>query len=198
MIIAIATSNKRKIEEIRHQTDRISGVEIVPASTLAEIGDIPETGSTFEENALIKARAVCAITGRPSLADDSGLEVDALGGAPGIFSARFGNLKTDTERNDLLLSGLAGVPSEKRGARFVCVMALVFPDGKEYIERGECRGSITMTPSGGKGFGYDPVFFIHERNCTMAELQMAEKDLISHRGIALRAMVALIEKISAE
>jgi XTP/dITP diphosphohydrolase len=124
--------------------------------------------------------------------------VEALGGAPGIFSARFGNLETDRERNDLLLAKLDGVPSEKRGARFVCVMALVFPDGKEYIERGECRGSITMTPSGRKGFGYDPVFFVQERNCTMAELQMAEKDLISHRGIALRAMVALIEKISAE
>lgn len=198
MIIAIASSNKRKIEEIRHETDKLSDVKVVPADSLAEIGDIEETGSTFEENALIKAREVCRITGKPALADDSGLEVDALNGEPGIYSARFGNLGTDTERNDLLLSKIRDVPPQKRGARFVCVMALVFPDGNEYIERGECSGMITMEPSGGKGFGYDPVFFLPEKKCTMAQISMTEKNEISHRGKALRAMISLIKKIAAE
>jgi XTP/dITP diphosphohydrolase len=198
MIIAIATSNKRKIEEIRHETDRIPGVEIVPAGSLADIGEIDETGLTFEENALIKAREVCRITAKPALADDSGLEVDALDGEPGIYSARFGNLGTDVERNALLLSKLADIPADKRGARFVCVMALVFPDGKEFLEKGECFGMINTEPSGGKGFGYDPIFYLPEKKYTMAEISMTEKNAISHRGIALRAMIAHIKKIAAE
>jgi len=154
MKIAIASTNKHKIEEIRHKLSDLSSVELVSADSIASIGPIDENGSTFEENALIKAREVARIIKLPSLADDSGLEVDALGGEPGIYSARYGNLSSDNERNMLLLSKLESVPDGKRSARFVCAIALVFPDGKEFTVRGECEGVITRSSSGSFGFGY--------------------------------------------
>jgi XTP/dITP diphosphohydrolase len=162
------------------------------------IGDIEETGSTFTDNALIKARHVCHGTGLPALADDSGLVVDALNGEPGVYSARYGNKKTDEERYMLLLQKMKNVPDDKRQARFVCVMALAFPDGREYIEEGVCEGIIAEEPAGDNGFGYDPVFFIPELGKTMAQLPLDVKNAISHRARALQKVKILLETIIGE
>jgi non-canonical purine NTP pyrophosphatase (RdgB/HAM1 family) len=195
MNIAIASTNKHKIEEIRHKLSDLKSIEFMPADSIAEIGPIDETGSTFEENALIKAREVSRITKIPSLADDSGLAVDALGGEPGIYSARYGNLSSDSQRNELLLSKLENIPDGKRTARFICSIALVFPDGKEFTVRGECEGIIAHSPSGSLGFGYDPVFYIPDRGKTFAELSLDEKNKISHRARALDRFHELLDSL---
>jgi XTP/dITP diphosphohydrolase len=195
MKIAIASANKHKIEEIKAKTASIRGISIVSARDICEYDNIEETGATFEENALIKAREIVRCSGLPALADDSGIVIDALNGEPGIHSARYGSLDSDEKRNELVLSKMAAVSDNKRTARFVCLMALVLPDGREFLERGECEGIIMKSPRGTLGFGYDPIFYLGEADCTMAELTIEEKNRISHRGIALDKMSRRINEL---
>ncbi len=190
MELIIATRNKGKAAEIEALLQKFD-VRVLTMDAFPEIGEIPETGETFEENALIKARAVARLTGMTALADDSGLEVDALAGAPGVYSARFsGPDATDETNNALLLSRLAGVPREDRGARFVSVIAVHAPvmGGKELLARGTWSGRIALSPQGRNGFGYDPLFFDEELGLTSAQLEPAEKNKRSHRATALRRL----------
>ena len=181
----VATGNRHKVEEIKAI---LSGLPITVRS-LAEFPRAPEVvenGATYRENALKKAWSAAKYTGKPALADDTGLEVDALGGQPGLYAARFageGCTFQDNVRKLLLL--LEGVPSDQRGARFVCVIALVEPGGREQVVEGELRGRITESQAGRGGFGYDPVFYVPEAGKTLAELTAGEKNRISHRGRAL-------------
>lgn len=193
MEIVVATHNKGKMKEIL--SFDIPSILFTSLEQYPTIGDIKETGSTFKDNALIKARHVCHVTGLPALADDSGLVVDALNGEPGVYSARYGNMKTDEERYTLLLQKMNNVPHDKRQARFVCVMALVFPDGREYIKEGVCGGVIAKEPAGDNGFGYDPVFYIPELGKTMAQLPLDVKNAISHRARALQKIKSLLEQL---
>ena len=180
MKLIVATHNRNKIVEFRRILEPLS----VSVSS-ADLPEVEETGTTFEENAYLKAVSACRATGLPGVADDSGLEVDALGGAPGIYSARYaGENATDAQRVAKLLEALRDVPEERRAARFVCAVCCVFPNGDILTARGECPGSISFEPRGADGFGYDPVFLTGDR--TLAELTGAEKDKISHRGKALR------------
>ena len=157
--------------------------------------DIEENGTTFEENAQIKAKAVAACTKDIVLADDSGLEIDYLNGEPGIYSARYMGENTSYRvKNKNLMERLEGVPNEKRTARFVCAIAAVFPDGKELVVRGTVEGIIGYEERGENGFGYDPIFYLPERGLTTAELPPEEKNSISHRGNAMRKMKELLEK----
>ena len=173
-----------------------TGINVRSLDDFPEIGEIEENGSTFEENALIKARKVASVTGLPSLADDSGLMVDALSGAPGIYSARFGNDistlpgETRDQRNTRkLLKLMENVPASERACQFVTAMACALPGGPELVTRGEWRGRLLFEPQGQNGFGYDPVFFDLELEKAAAELDSAEKNARSHRGKALRAML---------
>ncbi len=155
---------------------------------------VEETGATYVENALLKARTLAAASGLPALADDSGLEVDALDGAPGLHSARY-QPGPDPVRYRALLQALEGVPEEQRTARFRCVAALVLPDGREFVTEGVCEGSIATAPAGEGGFGYDPVFYLPERGCTMAELPADEKNRLSHRARAAQALRPFLERL---
>jgi len=192
MKFIIATHNAKKLAEL----SRILLPLGVDAVTDEQIGlrldEVEETGVTFEENARIKARAACEQTGFPAVADDSGLEVDALGGAPGVYSARYGapEAVTDSDRNALLLHNMAAATS--RTARFVSVVCAVFPDGSEIMARGECEGVIGTEPSGDGGFGYDPLFLLAD-GTSFAEISPARKDEVSHRGAALRKFVPMLE-----
>ena len=160
----------------------------VPGATLPE-----ETGATYQENALIKARAAMRATGATALGDDSGIEVDALGGAPGLHSARWGGEDLDDAgRNALLLQRLRGVPAERRTARYRCVIAVVEPGGRERVVEGTVEGRITEAPHGSGGFGYDPLFFYPPFGCTFGEVTAAAKHRVSHRGAAARAARALL------
>ena len=191
--IIFATGNKDKLKEIRMILKDLP-VEIVSMKEAGCAIDIVEDGKTFEENALIKARAIHDITGALVLADDSGLEVDYLDKAPGIYSARF--LGEDTSydiKNNYILDKLKDVPEEKRTARFVCAVAAVFPDGEEVTRRGTIEGIISYEIAGENGFGYDPIFYVPEYGCTTAELPPKEKNAVSHRGKALRAIREVIE-----
>jgi XTP/dITP diphosphohydrolase len=152
-----------------------------------------EDGRTYRENALIKARALAGEIGSPAIADDSGLEIDVLGGAPGLRSARFA--ATDRERIARVLDELRGVPAERRTARFRCVLALVFPDGRELVAEGACEGRIAEAPSGEGGFGYDPIFLVDPPGRSFAELSAAEKDAVSHRGRAARDLRRMLENL---
>jgi len=185
MEIVLATRNKKKIEEIGRIT---AGLPITILS-LDNFPDCPETiedKDTFEGNAIKKAAEVCQCTGKPALADDSGLEVDALHGAPGVYSARYaGGGGNDVKNYEKLLSELGNVSDEKRGARFVCCMALAFPDGSIKTFFGYAEGCIGREPRGAQGFGYDPVFIPKGYKRTFAEMTGEEKDLLSHRGKAL-------------
>ena len=183
----IATHNQKKLKEmarileplgIRAATDRDLGLTLTEAE---------ETGDTFEENAYIKAAAACRESGLPAIADDSGLMVDALDGAPGVYSARYGHKSSDAERIDYLLENLKDVPAERRTAKFVCVITCLWPDGRKIAARGECPGQILLAPQGQGGFGYDPVFYLPELQKTYAELRPEEKNAISHRARALQA-----------
>jgi XTP/dITP diphosphohydrolase len=191
MRLLIATNNEGKVRELEEALGGL-GVEIVRLSELGDAApDAPEeTGATFEENALLKARYYFERTSVAAVADDSGLEVDALGGRPGVLSARYGGAgATDAERVDRLLGELASLRASDRSARFVCVLALVGPD----VERtfvGECRGHIRIAPAGEKGFGYDPVFLPEGETRTFAEMSAADKAAISHRGRAVRALAS--------
>src|SRR5690554_7713472 len=200
--LVLATHNAHKVGELR----AVLGPEIPdldPADVVsaADVG-VPaprEDGVTFAENALIKARAIARATGLPALADDSGLAVDVLGGAPGIFSARWAGSHGDDAANlALLLDQLADVPAAHRGARFVCAAALVTPDGREHVELGELRGTLATAPRGSNGFGYDPVLVPEGEQRTSAELSPAEKNAISHRGRAFRALAPHIARVLAE
>lgn len=193
MKIFIATKNQKKLTEL----DRIltpMGFEVLSEKDLEHpLDEIEETGTTFEENAVLKATAGLNATGYISVADDSGLCVDYLDGAPGIYSARYsGEHGNDAENNKKLLRELEGVPEEKRTAYYVAAIACVFPDGRQFTVRGECHGHIAFKESGSCGFGYDPLF-ISEKGC-FGHLSAEEKDSISHRGRALRLFKAELEK----
>lgn len=191
--IIVASKNKGKLEEIKYIFQNLP-YEIVTMQDAGIEDDIPETGTTFEENALIKARHVQSVSGEIALADDSGLEVDYLNGAPGVYSARFAGVgASDAQKNTKLLETLSGVPLEKRTARFVCVIALVFPDGKELLSRGTFEGIIAERPVGENGFGYDPLLFVPEQGRTVAQMSDSEKNEVSHRGKALRKMLGQIQ-----
>jgi XTP/dITP diphosphohydrolase len=190
----LATRNEGKIREIR---ELLKGYDI----SLTSLRDYPhapevaEDGKDYRENALKKARFFARWTGKATLADDSGLEVDYLKGSPGPLSARYaGNGANDRENNRRLLRELRGVPPRKRGAVFRCVMALVAPRGDEAVVEGECRGRIGLEERGGRGFGYDPVFVIPRYGKTVAELSMAEKNRLSHRGKALRKLRKIVKR----
>lgn len=187
-----ATGNEGKMREIR-MILKAYPVEVVSMKEAGIDTDIVEDGNTFEENALIKARAIMKLTGDIVLADDSGLEIDYLNKAPGIYSARFLGEDTDYDtKNNYILDKLSGVPDEKRTARFVCAMAAVFPDGSETTRRGVIEGIIGHEIAGGNGFGYDPIFYLPEYGCMSAQLAPEKKNEISHRGKALRALVEAI------
>ncbi len=189
-----ATKNKGKLEEIVQLLAHLP-FDVISMTQAGVEDDIEENGSTFEENALIKAKNVWEITGDTVLADDSGLEVDFLDGAPGIYSARYaGEGATDAEKNRKLLDALRNVPADKRTARFVCVIAVIFPDGGSITVRGTCEGMIAFEPAGDNGFGYDPLFFVPEIGKTVAQMSAALKNSISHRGNALRKITEQLEK----
>lgn len=181
----IASHNPHKLEELRRILQPL-GMEAVTDRDLGiELPEVEETGTTFEENARLKAVSACEFSGLPAIGDDSGLMVDALGGEPGVYSARYaGENATPQECNDKLLRELADVPMEQRTARFVSVICCVFPDGRELTAEGTCEGAIGFEPKGTNGFGYDPLFLVGDRS--FAELSGEEKDAVSHRGVALR------------
>ena len=185
MRAVLASHNKKKMKEMREILSRL-GVEVISQAEAGVDLEPEETGTTFEENARIKARAIMEATGLPAIADDSGLVVDALDGAPGVYSARYGGEGLDdTDRWKLLLKNMEG--KEDRACRFVCVICCALPDGTEVMSRGTVEGRVAFGPEGDGGFGYDPIFYLPERGCTMACLPAEEKNAISHRGNALRA-----------
>lgn len=186
--IIFATGNKDKVREFR-EILRDTKVPVVSMKEAGIRADIVEDGKTFRENALIKARAVCRASGEIAIADDSGLVIDALNGEPGIYSARYMGSGTSYDiKNNELIRRLEGVPDEKRTARFVCDIAVVFPDGRTFTEEGVMEGRIGYRIEGSNGFGYDPIFYLPEYGCTSAQLPPEKKNAISHRGKALRAM----------
>lgn len=192
--IVFATGNKDKMREIR---EILAGLDAEILS-MAEAGismDIEENGTTFEENAMIKARAVAEVTDAIVLADDSGLEIDYFDKAPGVYSARFMGEDTSYQiKNQALLDRLKGVPKEQRTARFVCAIAAVFPDGESTVVRGTVEGYIGEEAAGENGFGYDPIFYVEEYCCSTAQLSREQKNALSHRGNALRAIRGELEK----
>ena len=191
MKFLLATRNAKKLIELRRIL--ADSVELVGLNDVTAYPEAPETGLTFEENALLKAREAVRYTGLPSIADDSGLAVDALNEMPGVFSARWSGKHGDDLANlQLVLAQVGDVPDEHLGAAFVCVAALVWPDGREQTVRGEMRGRLVRAPRGEGGFGYDPIFLADGQNRTNAELSDAEKDAISHRGKAFRALAEVI------
>lgn len=186
--VVLATRNRGKIKEIREYL-KDKEIAIYSLNDFPDAPEVKEDGETFRENALKKARSVAYFTGKLAIADDSGLEVDALGGRPGVLSARFaGESATDDENNEKLLEALEGLSPEKRGASFHCVLALVEPSGQEIVIEEECRGTIGYQKRGRKGFGYDSLFFFPPLNRTFAELTQEKKNQVSHRGKALRRL----------
>ncbi len=194
--ILIATKNEGKVKEISELVKDLP-VEFLSLADIADSADVVEDGETFEENALKKARGLAWITGLVTLADDSGLCVDALDGRPGVLSARYaGETASDEEKCIRLLEEMRDVPGSKRAARFVCVLALVGPKGEEKIFRGVCEGRILRELRGTQGFGYDPIFFYEEAGCTFAEMDRQSKNEVSHRGRALRQFVDSLRQSS--
>ena len=192
--LIFATGNEHKMVEIREILGELP-VEILSMKDVGIKADIVENGSTFEENALIKAKEVCKLAGEMVLADDSGLEIDYLNGEPGIYSARYMGEDTSYRmKNQNLIDRLEGVPEEKRTARFVCAIAAAFPDGRSFVVRGTIEGIIGYEERGTNGFGYDPIFYLPERGVSTAEIPPEEKNSISHRGNALRKMKELLER----
>ena len=193
--LLIATNNSGKVEEYRRLLGSLP-VELTTPSNEGVTEEPEESGDTFEENALIKARFYSEATGLPALADDSGIEVDALNGEPGVRSARYGGLKgNDDDRNKLLLSNLSDVPWENRTARFVCVVAMVWPGAGEETFQGTCQGYVAFEPSGQEGFGYDPLFYYPSFGKTFGQTDAEAKDSVSHRGIAARKAVQRLEEV---
>ncbi len=185
MKVILASKNPHKLTELSVILSQ-HGFEIALESEYGLDIDVDETGTTFEENSLLKAEAVMKASGLPVLADDSGLMVDALDGAPGVYSARYGHKSSDGERTAFLLENMKDVPDEKRTAKFVCVITCLWPDGRKIVARGECPGVITREVHGENGFGYDPVFYLPELGMTYAELPSEQKNAISHRARALQ------------
>jgi XTP/dITP diphosphohydrolase len=192
MRVLLATRNKGKVEELRQiLASAAPDIELVGLDAVPEYPETPETELTFAGNALLKARDGVARTGLATIADDSGLAVDALNGMPGVLSARWaGSAKDDAANNALLLDQLTDVPDDMRGAKFVCAAAIVWPDGRELVVHGEMRGTIGRTPKGANGFGYDPLFTPEGFDRTSAELSADEKNAISHRGKAFRELAS--------
>ena len=201
--VVLATNNAKKLLELRRilaaqaadedRTDATDRIEIVGLADVPSYPEPAETEATFEGNALLKARACVRSTGLPALADDSGLAVEVLNGMPGVRSARWaGPQASDDDNNELLLRQLSDVPAERRAARFVCVVALVLPDGTEHVRRGEMAGALIGELRGQNGFGYDPMFVAMGQERTNGELTPEEKDAFSHRAQALRAIAPLL------
>ncbi len=188
--VVLATRNKGKIAEFeRLLAEYASDIQVLGLADFPDLPDVEETGSTFQENSLLKAREVSAYCQLPALADDSGLCIDALGGDPGIYSARWSGVHgNDAENIAKVLHQLKEVESELRGAHFTCAVALHMPDGRELIEESHLFGTIVREPRGEAGFGYDPIFMPNNSSLTLGEFGPGEKDLISHRGQALRAI----------
>jgi XTP/dITP diphosphohydrolase len=195
--LLLATRNAGKLAELqRLLASAVPGVEVIGLRDVPEYPEAPETGATFEENALLKAREAVRYTGLPAVADDSGLTVDALNGMPGIFSARWSGRHGDDGANTALLVGQLGdVPDERRGGAFVCAAALVTPEGAEHVLRAEWRGAVLREERGSHGFGYDPVFLPAGSARTAAELEPAEKDATSHRGQAFTALLPVVAEV---
>lgn len=192
MKILLATRNVKKLVELQRI---LSGISLVGLDDVPAYDEIPESGLTFAENALIKAREGAARSGLPTVADDSGLAVDALNGMPGVFSARWSGRHHDDLANlELVLSQIADLPDSVRGATFVCAAVLALPDGREWTVHGEMRGRLVRSPRGTGGFGYDPIFVVDGDTRTNAELSPVAKDAISHRGKAFRALAQIIAK----
>lgn len=189
MDFLIATHNMKKRDELQRILSPL-GIRVLTAEQAGvELTDVEETGVTFEENAALKSRSAAKESGMPSIGDDSGLAVDYLDGAPGVYSARYSGVHGDDEANNKkLLANLKGVPDEERGAKFVCAVCCTFPDGREILLRGECKGKIGYEPDGSGGFGYDPLFVYEGKS--FARLTPEEKDAVSHRGKAMRALAA--------
>lgn len=194
MRLLLATRNAKKLAELNRILDD-AGVQVLGLADLPAYPEAPETELTFAGNALLKAREGVAHTGLATVADDSGLAVDALNGMPGVFSARWcGKHGDDLANLSLLLGQLGDVPDAHRGAAFVCAAALVLPDGREFVADGQMRGVVLREPRGSGGFGYDPIFLADGQTRTNAELTPTEKDMISHRGIAFRALARIINE----
>jgi XTP/dITP diphosphohydrolase len=195
--LLLATRNAGKLAELQRLLESaVPGVAVIGLADVDDYQEVPETGTTFAENALLKAREAVLHTGVPAIADDSGLIVDALNGMPGILSARWSGRHGDDDANTALLLGqLADVPDERRGGAFVCAAALVTPDGAERVLERQWRGTVVREKRGSNGFGYDPVFLPEGLDRTAAELEPAEKDARSHRGQAFAALVPVIAEL---
>jgi len=192
--ILIATNNLGKVKEIKDILSN-SKIKILTMKDFSHLPKIEEDGKTYQENAFKKAGKISEYTGKICLADDSGLEIDYLKGKPGIYSSRWGN--SDEGRINKVLRLLKDVPINKRNAKFVCAAVLVFPNGKIYMVKEECKGNITFNPKGEHGFGYDPIFMVPEYNKTFAELGDKIKNQISHRGKAMRKMIDIIKELKS-
>ncbi|MCF6525609.1 RdgB/HAM1 family non-canonical purine NTP pyrophosphatase [Streptomyces sp. JJ36] len=195
--LILATRNAHKVTELRAiLADAGLDLDLVGADAYPEVPDVKETGTTFAENALLKAHALARATGHPAVADDSGLCVDVLGGAPGIFSARWAGTHGDDQANlDLLLAQLADIDDAHRGAHFACAAALALPDGTERVVEGRLTGTLRHTPAGDGGFGYDPILQPEGDTRTCAQLTPGEKNAISHRGRAFRALAPHLREL---
>ncbi|HIS69716.1 MAG TPA: RdgB/HAM1 family non-canonical purine NTP pyrophosphatase [Candidatus Gallacutalibacter stercoravium] len=198
MVFVLATNNQKKRDEMERIL-RPLGISVVTAQQAGiSMEGVEETGSTFEENADIKAVAACRLADLPAVADDSGLVVDALDGAPGVYSARYaGENATDADRIAKLLNAMKDVPQEKRSARFISAVCCVFPDGRKVTASASCEGSIAFSPRGEGGFGYDPIF-VTESGKTFSQLSAQEKDRISHRGAAMRLLYSRLKPLLAK
>ena len=196
MKVILASNNENKLREMKEILSPL-GWEILRPKELGLSLDPDENGTTFEENSAIKARCFAEAAGLPAIADDSGIEVDALGGAPGVYSARYGgeSCPDDRSRNLLLMKNMEDVPNGARGGRFVSVITMVLPDGTTISARGEIAGEILRGEVGAGGFGYDPLFYIPSEGCTMAQLSAGRKNQISHRANALRAFVEKVKEL---
>jgi len=196
--LLLATRNAKKLGELRRivAAEGLAGIEGIGLADVPSFPEAPETAPDFEGNAVAKARDAVAATGLPSIADDSGIAVDALNGMPGVLSARWSGRHGDDDANlDLVLGQLRDVPDERRGAQFVCAAALVLPSGEETVVRGEWRGTLVRERRGVNGFGYDPIFRPDGETRTSAEMEPAEKDAVSHRGLALRLLVPALREL---
>ena len=192
MKVIMATGNKNKVREVQEILQG-TGIEIISMKDAGVDVEIIENGKTFEENAAIKAETVCAASGCITIADDSGLEVDWLGGAPGIYSSRFMGEDTSYDiKNAAIIEKLKDAKGDERSARFICAMAIAYPDAPTKVFEGVFEGQIAYAPAGPNGFGYDPIFYVPELGCTSAELSEEEKNAVSHRGKALRLAAAAL------
>lgn len=198
MKVVLASNNAHKLEELQAILSKL-GMEVISQREAGVTIEPVEDGQTFEENSYIKAKTIMDACGMPTVADDSGLMVDALDGAPGVYSARFGGetRKNDKDRLEYLLECLGSVEENDRGAKFVSVITLLTPEGKKIVARGECPGRILTQPRGENGFGFDPVFYVPEMDCTFAQLSPEQKNAISHRARALQVLVDIIGKEQA-